>query len=555
MLNEILPHLQARLVIWAEQLRDDSWINQSDFEHLISLDTRSPSALFNLEERPLVVGLFGGTGVGKSSLLNRLAKENIARTGVERPTSREVTVYIHQSVSVANLPEEFPTDKVKVALHKNEQNQDLMWIDMPDFDSAEQSNKKMVLEWLPFIDVLIYVVNPERYKDDTGWRLLLQYGLSHAWLFVMNHWDRGDEAQRGDFIKLLQKAGLNDPVLFCTDSSPGRGDVRDDFSSLESTIQNLASDNIIRHLEQRGINLQIQNLQARTQNVLDKIGETGAIDEIANDWYEIWRLASDDISESLQWKMSVLADRYTSRETRWYASVFQAIRNGTRSDSDKKKVEPIAANELWDEQIKTIASDALEQLIQDTRLRPISIGPLKNNLKPLRKEHERLFSRHLHRNLQYAVKSPGSKWRRILHKILAYLTTLLPLAAMSWVAYSVIVGFYLGTTDGQEYLGFDFAIHSGLLIGLAWLVPYFLSQKLKPSLRDAVFLAMQESVDATLQDFNLSVLEKIESLRKCQRLAIEGSEEIFSENLLPERLSLQNREKIISRMLMQVSEN
>ena len=41
-----------------------------------------PSDLFSNAERPLVVGLFGGTGVGKSSLLNRLADAEIARTGV-----------------------------------------------------------------------------------------------------------------------------------------------------------------------------------------------------------------------------------------------------------------------------------------------------------------------------------------------------------------------------------------------------------------------------------------------------------------------------------------
>ena len=54
-----------------------------------------PSDLFSNAERPLVVGLFGGTGVGKSSLLNRLADADIARTGVVRPTSMEITVYLH----------------------------------------------------------------------------------------------------------------------------------------------------------------------------------------------------------------------------------------------------------------------------------------------------------------------------------------------------------------------------------------------------------------------------------------------------------------------------
>ena len=35
---------------------------------------------------------------------------------------------------------------------------------------AEQKNKDIVMQWLPFVDVLIYVVSPERYRDNKAWR-------------------------------------------------------------------------------------------------------------------------------------------------------------------------------------------------------------------------------------------------------------------------------------------------------------------------------------------------------------------------------------------------
>ena len=47
---------------------------------------------------------------------------------------------------------------------------------MPDFDSIDQNNRHLVLEWLPHIDVLIYVVSPERYRDEKAWRLLFAEG-------------------------------------------------------------------------------------------------------------------------------------------------------------------------------------------------------------------------------------------------------------------------------------------------------------------------------------------------------------------------------------------
>jgi len=159
---------------WAEQALAAGWINSDAAQQLSDADARSPDTLFDRDgSRPLIVAFMGGTGVGKSSLLNRLAGKAVARAGVERPTSREVTLFHHHSVAIKHLPEQLPLAQIKTAEHDNESRKHVVWIDMPDFDSTEQSNKHQVLEWLPHIDVLIYVVSPERYRDEKAWRLLL----------------------------------------------------------------------------------------------------------------------------------------------------------------------------------------------------------------------------------------------------------------------------------------------------------------------------------------------------------------------------------------------
>ncbi len=551
MLNELLPGIKNKIDQWAESLKTDKWITQYDFNRLVTLDTRSPSGLFDTGERPLVVAFFGGTGVGKSSLLNRLAGESIARTGIERPTSREVTVYLHQSLSIANLPDAYPTKNVKVALHRNEQNHDVLWIDMPDFDSAEQSNKEIVLSWLPYIDVLVYVVNPERYKDDKGWRLLLEHGLNHAWLFVMNHWDRGVEIQRQDFKKLLEKADLNDPVIFRTDSNPDRDlAVDDDLEELESTIQNLASDNIIKHLEERGINLRIQELQRRCNKVIAKIESIGSENELHDEWQELWEQASADITTSQHWRISDLADRYASKDARWLTSVINTIKGRDKPEQETPAGNLITATELWDEQIKTIARDSLTQLMQNMKLKGMARGPLKQELQKIRHEHERIFERNLSLSLNEALKSPGSYWQRLGHKLIGLANTFLPAVAMFWVAYKVIIGFYEGAVAGQSYLGFDFAVHSGLLIGLAWLIPYFLYQKTKPSLRHAAAQGMRKATNKTLREFGLLVMEKLSELKSRQKAAISESDNLFNLDMIPTSLPDSSREKILERMLM-----
>jgi len=152
---------------------EDEWLSSQDLLSYEQVAIRNPGSLFNPDaHRPLTAAFFGGTGVGKSSLLNRLAGQEIARTGIERPTSREVSLFLHESVEFRQLPNDLPISDVRMARHANEATRQILWIDMPDIDSVDAANRSIVLDWLPHIDVVIYVVSPERYRDDKGWRLL-----------------------------------------------------------------------------------------------------------------------------------------------------------------------------------------------------------------------------------------------------------------------------------------------------------------------------------------------------------------------------------------------
>ena len=226
---------------FSAQLKDAGWLDSPDSFG----DDKSPVDLFKTEERPLVVGLFGGTGVGKSSLLNRLAGADIARTGVVRPTSMEITAYLHRDIHLDALPDHFDATSFSANKHTNEALADVMWVDMPDFDSTETDNRDQVLQWLPHIDLLVYVVTPERYKDAEGWRMMLESGYRHAWLFVINQWDRAQPVQYSDFSSLLEGSGFSSPQVFRTVCTAEHEE--DQFDEMVALIRSLSKHNIVTH--------------------------------------------------------------------------------------------------------------------------------------------------------------------------------------------------------------------------------------------------------------------------------------------------------------------
>ena len=118
-MSDLLAAQQQRLDIWVELAISQGWLVDNAGDTLEQATLATPGQLFDQSNRPLVAGLFGGTGVGKSSLLNRLAGEPVARVSAERPTSRNITVYVHRSISVDHLPQNLPLERMRTALHNN----------------------------------------------------------------------------------------------------------------------------------------------------------------------------------------------------------------------------------------------------------------------------------------------------------------------------------------------------------------------------------------------------------------------------------------------------
>src|SRR5687767_7734832 len=69
----------------------------------MATDLRRQSEALEADQPLLVVMLMGGTGVGKSTLLNAMAGGGIAHASFQRPTTRDPVVYYHESVKPDRL--------------------------------------------------------------------------------------------------------------------------------------------------------------------------------------------------------------------------------------------------------------------------------------------------------------------------------------------------------------------------------------------------------------------------------------------------------------------
>ena len=171
-----------------------------------------------------VIALVGGTGVGKSSLLNALVGSEVSPASVRRPTTAMPVAWIPGGPDQALGPllDWLGVDPGDVRRPNAGGIEDdapgrLAILDLPDLDSIELEHRRRVDAILPRVDAVIWVTDPEKYHD-----ALLHDEILRRWLprlgrqlLVVNKADRltaedGERLRRDlerDVVRLTAGAG------------------------------------------------------------------------------------------------------------------------------------------------------------------------------------------------------------------------------------------------------------------------------------------------------------------------------------------------------------
>jgi GTP-binding protein EngB required for normal cell division len=112
-----------------------------------------------------VLALVGGTGVGKSSLLNALAGGPVSPASVRRPTTNEPVAWIPASDRDALGPLLAWLEVDQVQEHGTDRLQSVAILDLPDMDSVAADHRARVEALLPRVDAVAWVTDLEKYHD------------------------------------------------------------------------------------------------------------------------------------------------------------------------------------------------------------------------------------------------------------------------------------------------------------------------------------------------------------------------------------------------------
>jgi GTPase SAR1 family protein len=200
--------------------------------------------------RPMILGLLGGTGTGKSTLVNRLLGETVSTVSFRR-------TYTNGAVAIATREEGVPKDwlalphvfagpdsipvrgkagELTVVLGEFPVLESLMLVDTPDVDGDCEEHHWEADRTFRWLDAVLFLVSPEKYQMS---ELLPYYRMTQRYRvpasFVMNKCE--DEEVVEDYWQQLVERGWEAPPVYSLPRDDSAHEPQRGFADLKAALQ------------------------------------------------------------------------------------------------------------------------------------------------------------------------------------------------------------------------------------------------------------------------------------------------------------------------------